>query len=115
MNNLDFPNCGYVYLINTEELSNIYKIGFTKKDPNIRLKQLQTGNPNKLNLFYSFKVKDESIEHKLHNIFKNKKINNEWFCLTHIDIYDILNEEFQLLDLGNDYFEYTTDITSEIS
>lgn len=44
---------GYIYLIrNRENLT--YKIGVTKNDPEKRVKQLQTGNSDELDLLYTF-------------------------------------------------------------
>ena len=70
----------YIYFISDGQYC---KIGYTL-DIDSRIKELQTGTANNLKLLYSFKTFDYSnIENQLHNLFKNKHINGEW--------YDILN------------------------
>lgn len=84
----------YVYLANIED-TNIYKIGFTKQAPEKRVKNLQTGNPNKIVLVNSYKSEiAPSIESVIHNYFKHKKNNpedglkllGEWFLLEKLDV-----------------------------
>lgn len=63
----------YIYVIGTE---NQVKIGFSKT-PEKRLKQLQTGNMNKLQLFYKEEVQDSKvriIEHLIHRDLRDKKL-----------------------------------------
>jgi hypothetical protein len=78
---------GFVYLINIEKTS-FYKIGITRNKPEKRLKQLQTGNCEKLVLTDQYQsdvfIKIETI---LHRNFKHKKfkpddfenLKGEWF------------------------------------
>ena len=82
---------GYIYLI--EDIDNgTYKIGRTNKDPEKRLKQLQTGNSTKLELKRTFETLYPCrLETLLHNRFllqnveyvndfvKNPK--SEWYYL----------------------------------
>lgn len=71
----------YIYVIGTE---NQVKIGFSKT-PEKRLKQLQTGNMNKLQLFYKEEVQDSKvriIEHLIHRDLKDKKTRGEWFNIS---------------------------------
>jgi len=62
------------------------KIGFSK-DPEARLKNLQTGSPNKLKIrkVIEFETKREAeiVERCLHNIGKKKykKLEGEWFLI----------------------------------
>lgn len=80
-----------VIAANDEDI--VYKIGVTKQKVEARLKQLQTGTDKRLDIIsvfeshYPFKV-----ERNLHNRFKSKKENREWFNLTKEDI-----ESFQTL------------------
>lgn len=71
----------YIYVIGTNEQ---VKIGYSKH-PNKRLKQLQTGNMNKLQLFYQEEM-DESkikiIESLIHRDLKSKKSCGEWFNIS---------------------------------
>lgn len=72
-----------LYIIGTD--NNLYKIGISK-DPNKRLKQLQTGNGNKLKIIQVFDVQnDRQLEKRLHGMlwqFKSILGENEWFYLT---------------------------------
>lgn len=72
------------------------KIG-KAKDPSSRLRQLQTGHPEKLHVlltgwgeedstgdFYS--VPDSLVEKAFHHKFRNARMNGEWFNITTEDI-----------------------------
>ena len=79
-----------LYIIQSDK-SGMIKIG-RSKDPNKRLKQLQTGNPNKLKLIASFK--DMGWREKLlHERLSEWSEQGEWFnygCVGSIpdDIYE---------------------------
>lgn len=70
---------GYVYLIRQAE-TDLYKIGHTSYHPKKRLKELQTGNPEKLHLieYYSSDY-CQKIESLLHLKYKNYNVRQEWF------------------------------------
>lgn len=69
-----------IYFIIEQPYSNYVKIGKTNKNIIKRLSQLQTGNPNHLNVLFTI-VRDKSmkIETLLHKIFCDCRINGEWF------------------------------------
>lgn len=68
----------FVYLIRSSENS-YYKIGSTK-DINKRIKQLQTGNADKIYLIDKYESDNAfKIERALHNFFSYKNKMNEWF------------------------------------
>lgn len=75
----------FIYLLSNDNMQ--YKIGITK-NINKRIKQLQTGNAEKINLikFYKSEKYYKNIEYALHNTFFHKNIQNEWFNL---DINDV--------------------------
>lgn len=79
---------GYVYLIGDTDNGH-YKIGVTKKEVEKRLKRLQTGNSNSLSIistfYYSYPFRLETM---LHNFFREKRINGEWFILDNDDIFN---------------------------
>ena len=76
---------GYVYLIRNSHFE--YKIGMTKQNVNKRLKQLQTGNSEDLELVKYLMVENyKKVEKSLHNHFSNKRLNREWFNLSKKDI-----------------------------
>lgn len=58
----------YVYIIGNKE-QELYKIGISKQ-PNKRLSEIQTGNPYKLEVLYTFKTKyANEVETDYHNLF----------------------------------------------
>ncbi|WP_324695475.1 GIY-YIG nuclease family protein [Novosphingobium sp. RL4] len=70
---------GHIYLLGTAEPLAV-KIGFTKQDPRVRLKQLQTGNPMKLKLLGWFPGTQRE-ERGLHESLAAYRIGGEWFRL----------------------------------
>lgn len=77
-----------MYLIGEETENGLYKIGSTRGDDvSKRLRQLQTSNPNRLYVRESFStIKPFKLEKMLHNHFKSKNVNGEWFELDDNDI-----------------------------
>lgn len=84
----------YIYLANIDG-TDIYKIGFTKKDPKKRILSLQTGNPFKIVLIDTFQSEiAPQIESILHRFMSSKKyiaedgysLMGEWFKLTIEDV-----------------------------
>ncbi len=72
---------GYLYFIVELPYTDKVKIGISK-NPQKRLKQLQTGNPNKLIIYHMFESEDyKLLERTMHNICKDLKIIGEWFEL----------------------------------
>jgi hypothetical protein len=64
---------GYVYLLIQLDYNNkeTFKIGFTKNNPEKRVKQLNTGNPNKIELLNYFESRYYiNIENWLHKIYR---------------------------------------------
>ncbi len=105
---------GYVYLIRNSHFE--YKIGMTKQNVYKRLKQLETGNSEDLELVKFLMVENyKKVEKSLHNHFSHKRINREWFNLNKIDIDNfekcVVNYEYSIKkfnqtseDLGLDFF-----------
>lgn len=84
---------GYVYLIQDLDKENSYKIGYTTRDINKRMKELQTGTSSELYLVESYKTNYPSkIETMLHNFYNRSKIKNEWFSLTDDEVDNFLNK-----------------------
>lgn len=80
----------FVYLIRCEE-NNYYKIGVTKNIQR-RLKQIQTGTPDKIYLVEKYESDySTKIERALHNFLAHYHRNNEWFELP-------LEEELRFVD-----------------
>jgi len=70
-----------------------YKIGYTKRAPEKRLKELATSNPGELTILKVFESKHgRKVESFLHRHFATKRVRNEWFDLESSDV-----ENFQAL------------------
>jgi hypothetical protein len=95
-----------VYLI---ECDNKYKIGYTRKSIDQRIKQMKTGNSGNLNLISFFESKwGTKIESHLHRKFKSKKVSGEWFEL---DENDVLTFELQCQEWHNVMEDITNNST----
>jgi hypothetical protein len=80
-----FPISGWIYLLKGP--NNLYKIGYTKRNPIKRIIEYSPKLPFKTKLFISFPALfGIKTEHALHERLENKHIRGEWFKLTHDDI-----------------------------
>ena len=71
----------YIYVIGGTDKP--YKIGISN-DPKRRLKDLQTGHPNKLKIHYKEKVPTDQvrlIEQTIHKTINHRRTHGEWFDL----------------------------------
>jgi hypothetical protein len=74
----------YIYIIRDTVKVNIYKIGISN-EPRKRICNLQTGNPNKIEIIFELKVNSDisarKVENIIHNFLKenNMWISGEWF------------------------------------
>lgn len=65
----------------------LYKIWFTKWTIENRIKSMKTGNPVPIKIHNVYEVSDWRAEEKLlHNKFKNKRVQGEWFKLSILDL-----------------------------
>lgn len=86
-----------VYFIFQEGDDDRCKIG-KSKDPSKRVKQLQTGNPDKLYVYKTFDgyTKEES---ELHQLFADVRIpGTEWFNLSKSQVDSFMNNNVQSLE-----------------
>lgn len=87
---------GYVYLLLQVDFegNESYKIGITKRDINIRISELQTGNPNKISLHRKYESKNYlKVERWLHRKYQTKtEAKNEWRTLTDEQVFSFLND-----------------------
>lgn len=82
---------GTVYLLSNGEGQ--YKIGITKHNAKKRIKNLQTGNGNVINVIEEFKSKyNNKIESALHRRYGGKRLKGEWFDLEKKDIQNFISE-----------------------
>lgn len=74
---------GKVYLISITSDDTYYKIGFTTSDVKKRVKQLQTGNSETIEIVSEFStVNYLKLEKMLHNKFYPQHIRGEWFFIS---------------------------------
>ena len=80
---------GTVYLITNDYID--FKIGITSKPIEKRLKQLQTGNSEKIKLVKCYKTKNyKMMEGWLHRKFFDKRLEGEWFSLNDSDVLSFI-------------------------
>lgn len=80
-----------VYLI-CDPTNDTFKIGVTKRDVNVRMKEIQTGNPGEIFILHIFKSDyPYKLESMLHRRFMSKRTLNEWFALESNDINEFMN------------------------
>jgi hypothetical protein len=71
----------WIYIITTKSMPNLIKIGFSRKDPELRAFELNnTGNPYNYKVEYDALVSDPiEIKKKSHEILIIFHENKEWF------------------------------------
>lgn len=80
-----------------------YKIGYTKRNVSSRIKELQTGNSNEIEMLWSYETQwATKIESLLHRKYNYKRLKGEWFKLDSDDIENIIVEATKF----NDNFDY---------
>ena len=90
----------FIYIIGSDKAP--YKVGISR-DPNKRLKSLQTGYPFPLQLHYSKATdicKTKLLETVIHRHLKMHKTNGEWFDVVLKDL--ILDVEYAIMSYGED-------------
>lgn len=76
-------------LVNNEEK---YKIGYTDRDVNIRIKELQTGSHAEIHELYEYEsTYAKQIETILHRMLSFNRIKGEWFNLTGEQVFGFLS------------------------
>jgi len=82
---------GVVYLLtnNNEQ----FKIGITKYNAKKRIKDLQTGNGDVIDVVAEFEsIYNNKIEIAMHRRFGTKRLKGEWFSLKKEDIQSFISE-----------------------
>jgi hypothetical protein len=70
---------GWVYFIRGEK-THLVKIGSTRKDPSVRVKECQTGSPDVLDLVgVIYTATPRALERYLHEEFADLRKHGEWF------------------------------------
>jgi hypothetical protein len=107
---------GYVYLLLevNQHGEESHKIGISKNEVEKRLKQLRTGNPNKIEVLNFYESKNyKKVEQWLHSKYCLHKTlaNNEWFNLPNEKVLSFLDtckkadETISLLLKENPFFK----------
>lgn len=102
-----------IYLVCSEiNGQKLHKIGYTRRTPEKRIKEFKTGNASEIYLIDSFHSKwGTKIEAMLHKIYKEKKIEGEWFNLSQEDITlfkehcQTIHQNLELISTKNTYYQ----------
>ena len=100
----------YIYIIRDIINKNFYKIGISK-EPQKRIFNLQTGNPNKLKLIFELivnkNINSRDVEKVIHTYLKeqNMLISGEWFKIESEDF--VFNLAKTLLTVGQNRKQLT--------
>ena len=99
-----------VYLISSGKDDNKkYKIGFTRKPIDQRVKQLKTGNHEELIVEKLFNSKwGTKIEAVLHRNYKHLKISGEWFELNQTQVDKFIDDCKNLENFLEDWTHNST-------
>ena len=100
-----------IYLICAEiDGKKLYKIGYTRRTIQERIREFRTGNASEFYIVDSFQSKwGTKIEARLHKQYKPKKINGEWFDLNENDINEFrsscqsFHNNYEMLVNSNTY------------
>ena len=86
------------------------KIGIAQ-NPKQRLKQLQTGNPNRMSLVMTVSTRHaKKLECAMHNRLAEYRMNGEWFRITAMEAFEILKKVIHTKSYRlNPYIESTGD------
>jgi hypothetical protein len=101
-----------VYLVCSQIDGNkLYKIGYTRREIEKRIKEFKTGNASEFYIVDSFRSKwGTKIESQLHRYFRRKKISGEWFDLSDDDINDfkkqcnLIHNNLEVISTENLYY-----------
>ena len=95
-NGKNYKQSGIVYLLLCVDNNGneTYKIGVTKRDVNERIKELSTGNPNKLSVLKSYQSPNYlKVEQWLHRKYSIKtEAGNEFRHLTNEEVMSFLDD-----------------------
>lgn len=68
-----------------------YKIGHTKGNIYARVRELQVGNPSKIEIVFTLATpKYKEWEERLHEFYKEQRISGEWFALTEEHLSEVI-------------------------
>lgn len=89
-----------------------YKIGYTRRTVEQRIKEFKTGNASEFTIVDTFKTKwGTKVEAALHRRLKHKKVSGEWFVLDEEDVQSFnetcqqIHDNFEVLSTSTYYLE----------
>ena len=89
-----------VYLIKTQDDITRYKIGYTKRSVEKRIKEFKTGNSNDFQIVSVFESNwGTKIESSLHKRYQMNRIGGEWFTLSEQEVVNFYTECQKLHDI----------------
>lgn len=96
---------GYVYIISNKAMPDLYKIGYTMKDPKIRAAELSTtGVPHEYIVEYEILIdKPLDTERSSHSKLGKYKEGKEWFRCSPSQAIDAIKSSYG----GNVYYEHS--------
>jgi len=100
-----------VYLVCAQiDGKSLYKIGFTRRSVENRIKEFKTGNASDIHLVNSFQSKwGTKIETILHNRYLSLRVSGEWFDLSDDEVLKFkencqnIHNNFEMLVNNNTY------------
>jgi len=85
---------GFVYVLTNPSFPGLVKIGYTERDPSLRIKELNgTGLPYEfIEVIRINTVEAKKLEMRLHRHFQTKRVNSnrEFFAVSTQEVYDTL-------------------------
>jgi len=100
-NTIEHSMKGWVYIISNKSMPNIFKVGFTMKDPIERAKALakdNSGVPFPYDVDYAILIDDpRSIEKAVHKNLHEFREGKEWFRCKYADVKAAINTASQNL------------------
>ena len=105
-------NKGYVYFIGSKTFG-WYKIG-KSKIPDVRIENIGILLPFKVEVICVWKAENRHLlESTLHDIYKNKRINGEWFEFTKKEAYDVVLSMPEEARVSGSYSTFTNILEDE--
>ena len=78
---------GWLYIITSDEIFPVCKVGFTNRTPQRRIHDMSTSFPFEMYVFRQYKVLDPNIvERVVHGLVSHARMRGEWFRLSDKDL-----------------------------
>jgi hypothetical protein len=101
---------GVIYVLRNEQMTGVYRVGFTTHSASRRAAQIAQSQPYTLTVVGSVKAGNMYAEKRLHKLLAGKRIDGEWYKLADEDVERILSEDWlksvgvvRITDVRRDY------------